>query len=254
MNLLAIALLFFVLAAVLAFVDLFLPTGGILSILGGISAVACVTFAFQHSILAGTIAVVMVVAAAPLLFAMAVKIWPMTPIGKRVLLKQPEKKSGQLVATEIADARELIGRELVLDASIFPSGIAELDGKSIRVTAEGGYLEAETQVRLVDYRDREYVVRPVRSKPSTPTVTDDVAPAIGALSSNARDRGASEPSRESDNEAESPPKDTSQREQSESGNLLDLPTEQFGLQYELDEDLSTNDAGSDDTPSDRPKQ
>ncbi|HBE69969.1 MAG TPA: hypothetical protein DDW52_17625 [Planctomycetaceae bacterium] len=271
MNLLAIALLFFILAAVLAFVDLFLPTGGVLSILGGLCAITCVTFAFQHSIFAGTIAVVMVVAAAPLLFAAAVKIWPLTPLGKRLLLKQPEKTSGQRVATEIEDARQFIGHELVLDASIFPSGTAELEGETIRITAQGGYLEAKTRVRLVDYRDREYVVRPITSAP-TGAPRPNEAPGSDAAQ-HLRDRqelaetdatplqvqtssgevpssplpsnpAPTNPAPSSPAPSNPAPSSPGQSNLPESGNLLDLPTDQFELEYELDNGLAPDDSST----------
>lgn len=198
MTLPFVALLLYVVAVVLVILDLLLPTGGLLALLAAISAVASVMFAFREGANSGAIVLLMVLATVPVLVALAVRIWPKTPIGKRVILgsdKPPEDSEAELLEKQRIEA--LLGSVITVDADLMPSGSARIGGRMANVIAESGYIEAGQVCEVVEYHERQFILRP----------TSGSAPAQNAEPKL--------PDHELDsNGAES---------------LLDLPLEQFGL-------------------------
>ncbi len=161
MSLLSIAALLYFLALLLAFVDLFLPSGGALILLGIVSAVASVVFAFQQSAMAGSVMLLAVLGTIPAFAFLAVRVWPNTPIGRRVIMK-PRKRSSEQDAQSRQQTEEiaaLVGKVIVADADLMPSGTILVGGKSLNAVAESGFIEAGQTCEIVRYRERQFIVR-----------------------------------------------------------------------------------------------
>jgi membrane-bound ClpP family serine protease len=67
--------------------ELFVPSAGILGIVAGILIVTSVVLGFMESVSYGVIVLTAAVVTIPGLLALMVKVWPYTPLGKRILLK-----------------------------------------------------------------------------------------------------------------------------------------------------------------------
>ncbi len=219
MSLLWIAALLYFLAVLLAFVDLFVPSGGALMVLGAMSGVASVVFAFQHGPMAGSVVLLVALASIPVFGFLAVRVWPNTPIGRRVIMKPRERSSEQNAASQKQreEIASMIGTVFTADADLMPSGTVCVQGKSLNAVAESGFVEAGQTCEIVNYRERQYVVRPTRQS---------VSPETGCLAQVAAD--LDQPTEVPSELGPSQPEAKTNLDESEQS-LLDIPVEQFDL-------------------------
>ncbi|GAB5405319.1 MAG: hypothetical protein Aurels2KO_35500 [Aureliella sp.] len=222
MSLLWIAALLYFLAVILAFVDLFIPSGGALMILGAISAVASVVFGFQQGAMAGSLMLLVVLGTIPVFGFLAVRVWPNTPIGRRVIMR-PRRASREQDARarkESDQIETLIGTVFRADADLMPSGTIRIEGNSLNAMAESGFVEAGQVCEIVNYRERQFIVRPTQK--SVSNSKHEASPKRSGYGAAA------------DSEAEPSEQSTSQPEDSERS-LLDLPADEFDLDSLTDE-------------------
>ncbi len=77
-------------ALLLIFLEIFVPSGGILAFMAAAAVVASVVVAFSTSIWAGTMMLLIDIVVVPLAIVGAIRWWPHTPLGKLILIKRPE--------------------------------------------------------------------------------------------------------------------------------------------------------------------
>ncbi len=191
-----IAIALFLAGVLLAVIDIFVPSGGMLLILCTVCAVGSVLFGFRSSTTMGMTMLTLVVASVPIGVFLAIKIWPHTPIGRMVILKPPSSQSGT------ADGGELeswVGSVLRADSALMPAGQIKIGHRRLNAVAESGFIEAGQAVKVLGIRERSLLVRPT-SEPLTPIETVPGKPTTAP--------------------AETEP---------EPVNLLDLPADQLGL-------------------------
>ncbi|MEM8734100.1 MAG: NfeD family protein [Planctomycetota bacterium] len=196
-----IAVLLYLAAIVFAFVDLFIPSGGLLLIIGGILAAASIFFGFRSSTNMGMGMLAIISASIPAFAFAAIKIWPRTPLGKRIILGPPKAKSAEeTIASGDTDA--LIGQVVVAEYPLMPSGQIRIDGQLHNASVRNGVIDAGDHVEIQGRRGRDLVVRKTDKSPTR----------NGSSEAVNQDQTDQSP-------AASPPSDS----------LLDLPAEDFGL-------------------------
>lgn len=152
-----LAIILYFVAILLAAIDVFVPSGGILLILGIIAGVASIYCGFQAGLTAGLIMATVVVGTIPVFFVVAIKIWPRTPLGKRILLKPPE------IPTESGkpSLENFIGTVVVNRWPLMPMGQLQIGRQKFNaVSADGTLIDPEQKVKVVAVRDSLLVVSP----------------------------------------------------------------------------------------------
>lgn len=152
------------LGLVLVALDLFLPSAGLLAILAGISALAGVVFLFMADITWGAAGLGLVIVGAPLIAAFMLKIWPNTPMGRRLIAAPSDEEVEAQRAQELAERQQrqaLIGKEGVVLTDLRPIGVIELDGVRYDALAETRFVQAGSAVRVVAVDGMQIKVRPV---------------------------------------------------------------------------------------------
>lgn len=163
-----IAIVLYVAALVLAFVDLFIPSGAMLIVLAAVAAFAAVLFAFRASTSVGMTMLTVVAATVPTFAFAAIKIWPLTPIGKRIILNVQPTAGG--ASDEFNQSLEhLIGEIAVTDGALMPSGQVKIGAKRFNCIAETGLLESGVNVEVVAVRERNLIVRLTTRQPASKT-------------------------------------------------------------------------------------
>ncbi len=172
MDPLYLALLLYIAALALATVDLFVPSGGMLVVLATLAALACVLFGFRSGNSIGMGMLTLVIATIPTFVFLAIKIWPHTPLGQRIILKLPTAKpAGAGVAVE--PLQELVGCVLLAETAFLPTGQLRIGHRRFNAVAESSFIEAGSHVRVLSVRERNLVVRAtdepltVRAAPTT---------------------------------------------------------------------------------------
>jgi membrane-bound ClpP family serine protease len=154
------AVLLMLIGCVLVVMEVFIPSGGIISILAAVSFIGSIFIAFQDSATTGPttglIFTAVTVFAVPTLVALAFKYWPRTPMGKAFLGELPTDEE---VLPE-DPRRALLGRVGVARTKMLPSGAVEIDGQMIDAVTQGQAIEPGTYVVVAEVRANRVVVRP----------------------------------------------------------------------------------------------
>jgi len=144
-EVMVIALLFT--AGVLVLIaELFIPSHGVLGVLGAGLLIAGVvqTYRFGGE-RAGTIAGLACVAALPAFAVAAVKIWPKTWIGRRIVPPNPVA-SHRDTSVPVDELSRYIGKTGKAMSPLRPVGVCEFDGRRVSCIAEFGMLDAGATV------------------------------------------------------------------------------------------------------------
>jgi membrane-bound ClpP family serine protease len=137
----------------LLILEFFLPTGGMLGAAAVAAFIATIVVAFSHSITAGVTMLVIAVATTPIVFLGMVKVWPHTPIGRRMLNRRP----GELFdATPVRTTSqgtplgELVGRIGLAKTNLLPSGTVTIDSQKLDAISTGMPIDAGTRVVVIN--------------------------------------------------------------------------------------------------------
>jgi len=166
LNPIYIAIILYISAIVLALVDLYVPSAGMLLLLSFVAAVGSVVFGFQSGTTPGMTMLTLVAASIPILGVVAIRIWPHTPVGRRIVLGLPPEQPKDFNEKQNTLA-ELIGYVVASEYPLMPSGQITIDHRSYNAFAEEGYIDAGWRVEVVGVRQRDLIVR-VTDKPFTP--------------------------------------------------------------------------------------
>jgi membrane-bound ClpP family serine protease len=153
------AIVLLVLGLALVFMEMFIPSGGALGTLAALCVIAAIVLAFYSSPRDGMILLGAAVIGVPACVILAIKWWPSTPIGRRVLLKPPAPEEVVPDNPELRELRKLVGKVGRAKSLMLPSGAVLVDGRVIDATAEGMAVEAGQPVRVVEARGSMVVVR-----------------------------------------------------------------------------------------------
>lgn len=159
--------LLFVLAAGLGFLELFVPSGGGLAVLAVLSLVGSVIFGFMQNPIFGGLYLFLIVIGVPLLIREMLKIWPNTPIGKKLLL-DPEQDPALDLEKEYEQYKKLLGENGVARSPMFPSGRIEIDGKNYDAISQGIPIDPGTPITVIHVEGNVITVRPDTKTGSNP--------------------------------------------------------------------------------------
>jgi membrane-bound ClpP family serine protease len=140
-------------ALILAIIDIFLPTGGILGVTSLVVAIAGVVLLFNHSTTWGIIGMFAVILGGPTAFFLGLRVMPSTPLGQKLVLggdKDPEA-----APPEAPDAalRALIGAQGDVVTDLRPIGTVRINGQRYDALAETTLIRAGSRVVVTDVVD-----------------------------------------------------------------------------------------------------
>jgi membrane-bound ClpP family serine protease len=146
-----------VVALLLFLAEAFIPSGGLIGMLAVGFVGVSLYLAFTTTTL-GWLFLLVTVVLLPLTFALAVHLWPRTPLAKYLFLKPPEPEEvvpdGQSLLLEHLVGR--FGRALTV---MRPTGLVDFDGRRLEGMSEEGMIPAGALVRAVQARGGRLVVR-----------------------------------------------------------------------------------------------
>ena len=140
------------------FMELFVPSAGILGVVAAACLISGVVLGFFHSTQTGLLMLVGVLIMLPIMFSVMVKVWPHKPIGKRVLI-------GPVAAEDVVpsggyydEIKSLIGRLGVAKTKMLPSGIVVVDGNKYDAVTDGLPVEAGETIKVITVQGNRIVV------------------------------------------------------------------------------------------------
>lgn len=155
------AFLLLVLGMGLAILEIFIPSGGILGFLSICSILSAIVMGFRQGSAIGVLILLVAIVGLPVVIVLALKVWPKTAMGRRVLLMAP-KSDDVLPEDPRADhLKSLIGQVAKIKCKMLPSGAIVVDGRTVEAVSEGMPIEAGELVRVIKIRGNRLVVRRV---------------------------------------------------------------------------------------------
>src|SRR5688572_6297710 len=153
----ALAILLFAGGVILLLAEVFLPTHGLLGIMGALGLLGGVGVCFSINQFLGLGAAVTLVVLMPFAMALWVKVWPHTPVGKLLILG-PVKRADDPAP---AGPPVHVGQVGVAISELRPGGMAEFGpaGERVEVRCEHGMIPAGQRVEVVAVVDHRPLVR-----------------------------------------------------------------------------------------------
>lgn len=149
-----------------AIIELFVPSGGILGLVSIGSLLVSVGLAFRQGPWIGLSFLAFAVVAVPGALAIALRWWPHTPMGRRLLLEVPDAEKVLPDSAARRELKSLVGHVGETKSWMTPSGAVEVDGRLIDALSEGLAIEPGRRVRVVEVRGSRVFVRPVTDEPA----------------------------------------------------------------------------------------
>jgi membrane-bound serine protease (ClpP class) len=151
--------------AALIIAEVFVPSGGIISLFALGCLIGGVAIFFHHSSMAGWIGVVIAVVMIPSVLIFAYKIFPKTRFGKSVTLTPPERQQGDAIP-DTAELKEMLGAEGVVLTPLRPVGMCDFSGRRIECVAEGGYVDKDRKIKVINVQSTQLTVREIEVEDS----------------------------------------------------------------------------------------
>ncbi len=161
MNSLIWSLLLLAGALVVVGIELFIPSAGLLAVLATALFIASIVVAFFHSAMTGVGVILAIAVLLPFLFTAFVRLWPHTPIGRRVLIQPPRKEELLPEGEGYDDLEQLVGRRGVAKTPMLPSGLVQIEGRKYDAISQGAPVDAGDRIEVVAIKTRKIIVRKV---------------------------------------------------------------------------------------------
>jgi membrane-bound ClpP family serine protease len=148
------------LALLLFFLEIFIPSGGVLSVAAAVSAIVGVVLFYLESSTWGLVSAIITIISIPFLVGMAMKIMPDTPIARLLILKSNEEKqdTGQQ-QTDEEKATKMIGAQGKALTDLRPVGKCLINGQRHQCLAMGGLIRQGALVRVISSDGMQIKVR-----------------------------------------------------------------------------------------------
>ena len=141
--------------------ELMIPSGGVLAVLAGVSACASIYVGFLYGPWYGLAAITMVLILVPIATVIALRVWPHTPIGRRLFLP-PTRSDDDVLPQDpyYHELQVLKGKFGTAKSKMLPSGAVRIEGKTYDAVSRGNPIEAGDPIQVVAIRANHVVVAP----------------------------------------------------------------------------------------------
>jgi membrane-bound ClpP family serine protease len=155
---LVFAVFLYFVCAVLIIAEVFVPSGGLISICAIACLVGGIAIFFHQSLIAGWIGVGIAVVMIPAVLIFAYKIFPKTRFGKSVTLTPPERQQGDAIP-DTAELKKLLGAVGIVLTPLRPVGMCDFSGRRLECVAESGYVDKGKKVKVINVESTQLTVR-----------------------------------------------------------------------------------------------
>ena len=155
---LVFAVFLFFACAALIIAEVFVPSGGLISICALACLIGGIAIFFKHSSTAGWIGIVTAMIMIPTVVIFAYKIFPRTKFGKSVTLTPSRRQQGDAIP-DTAELKAMLGAEGVVITPLRPVGMCDFSGQRVECVAESGYVEKDKKVKIIQVEGTQLTVR-----------------------------------------------------------------------------------------------
>ncbi|MDD5458915.1 MAG: NfeD family protein [Phycisphaerae bacterium] len=154
----AFAVFLYLVSALLLVAEVFIPSGGIISILSLGSLVGGLAIFWKHSYAAGGIGIIVALVMIPTVLIISYRVLPKTKFGRAVILQPPKRDTGDAIADTVK-LKEMFGKQGVVITPLRPVGMCDFFGERIECVAENGYVDKGERVEVIRVESTQLTVR-----------------------------------------------------------------------------------------------
>jgi len=165
----------------LAVLEVFFPSGGILAFLTVCSVAGSVWMGFRSGAAAGFGVLATAVIGLPVIVILALRWWPETAMGRRILLKVLTSEDVLPHSPKQESLKSLVGQVGQAKSKMLPSGAVSIDGRTIDAVSEGMPVEPGQHVRVVEVRGNRVMVRLIDDESPSETDANPLSRPIDSL-------------------------------------------------------------------------
>lgn len=148
------------LSVALLVLEMFIPSGGILGFLSVVAMIASIVVAFHNGgIDFGTGFLIVTTVVFPTMIVLAMRWWPQTPIGRRIL-NRPGDRAKNILPNDSRQIQQLIGKRGRSKCAMLPAGAIVVDGRTYDAITLGMPIEADQIVEVIEVSGNRIVVAP----------------------------------------------------------------------------------------------
>lgn len=140
------AVLLLLVGIALTVADVFLPSGGLLAFVAFCTIVAAVVMAFMEGSLLGMAVLAAALLGVPIVVVFALRWWPRTSMGQRVLLEAPTSEDVMPDSLSRRSLQVLVGRVGHAKSMMLPGGIIAVDSQTFDAISDGQPIEPGQRV------------------------------------------------------------------------------------------------------------
>lgn len=152
------AVFLYLACAALIIAEVFIPSGGLISICALGCLIGGVAIFFNHSMTVGWIGIAIAAAMIPTVVIIAYKLFPKTRFGKSVILAPPKRQAGDAIP-DTEQLKKLLGSVGVVQTPLRPVGMCDFDGRRVECVAESEYIGKDKKVKVIDVEGTQLTVR-----------------------------------------------------------------------------------------------
>lgn len=151
-------------------IEVFVPSAGVLTFLAAATVVASISTAFYYAgLMRGTMFLAFTCVLVPFYVALMIKVWPQTPMGRRILIQPPDED-------EILPKRDLdhlVGRYGTAKSPMLPSGAIVIDGRTYDAVTQGVSIDRGESIAVVAVQGNRVIVRSADPAEAEAAARDD---------------------------------------------------------------------------------
>lgn len=150
-------------AVMLGLMELLVPSAGIIALVAIVVAMAGVLCLWSYETAWGVTGLLSVIVVAPTATYFGFKVLPYTPMGKGLILSNPEPDETRASASHASLARRvaLVGQEGAAETDLRPIGVVKIEGQRHDAVAESGYIPRESRVKVISADGIQLKVRQI---------------------------------------------------------------------------------------------
>ena len=155
---LAFAVFLYFASAVLLVVEVFVPSGGLISVCSLGCLIGGLMIFFHSSTTAGWIGIVVAVIMIPSVLIVTYRIFPKTRFGKSVTLNPPIRQVGDAIP-DTDERKKMPGAVGTVITDLRPVGMCDFSGQRVECVAESGYIDKGSKVKVIHVESAKLTVR-----------------------------------------------------------------------------------------------
>lgn len=155
---LVFAIFLYFACAALIIAEVFIPSGGLISICAMGCLIGGLVIFFRHSSTAGWAGVIIAIVMIPSTLVVAYKIFPKIRFGRAVMLTPPKRQQGDAIP-DTPELKELLGAVGFVITPLRPVGMCDFSGQRVECVAESGYVDKGESVKVIHVQGTQLTAR-----------------------------------------------------------------------------------------------